>query len=140
MGSFKTLVAILVTISGAFVAEAMAQPQAPPPGAQRPPPPGAETPTRGEEKRVEGQVRSVDLSGTQITLTDGTKLLAPPGAAIRPGVLVEGTTVIASYREENGRKILTDLELKEPSASPPTGPRSPGGPPAAPPSDSPKRY
>jgi hypothetical protein len=140
MEIFKLLVAVLVTASGAFIGEAIAQPQAPPPAGQRPPPTGPQTPTRGEEKRVEGQVKSVHPSGTEIMLTDGTRLVTPPGAVLRPGVLAEGATVIASYREENGNKVLTDLELKEPSASPPTGPRTPGGPPAAPPSDSPKRY
>jgi hypothetical protein len=53
--------------------------------------------------------------------------MTPHGAAIRPGVLAEGSTVVASYREEDGRKVLTDLALKEPAASPTVPPR--GAPP-----------
>jgi Protein of unknown function (DUF1344) len=125
----KMLVAIAVaTSANFFVAEALAQrPEAPPPTGQRPPPSGVETPALGAEKRVEGQVKSVNPSGTEITLTDGTTLMTPRGAAIRPGVLAEGSTVVASYREEDGRKVLTDLALKEPAASPTAPPR--GSPP-----------
>lgn len=142
MGVFnRVLVAITVAASANFlVAAALAQ-GAPPPTGQRPPSPGAETPASGVgQKSVEGQVKRVDPSGTEITLTDGTTLVTPPGAAIRPGVLAEGSMVVASYREENGKKILTDLALKEPAASPPTTPRSPAEPPTAPPRESPPRY
>jgi hypothetical protein len=123
MGLFKTLVTILVMISVTFVAETTAQTQTPP-AEQKP------------EKIVKGQVRSIDPAGTSITLMDGTRLLAPPGAALRPGALTEGMTIIASYREENGAKVLTELAMDEPSASP----RSPTEPLPGPPRDSPKRY
>jgi hypothetical protein len=79
---------------------------------------------QGDEKMLVGQVQSVDETGTKITLTDGTKLLTPPGAVIRPGVLQEGTTVVAMYREENGDKILTKISLRQsvPAPSTPTEP------------------
>ena len=84
-------------------------------------------PAQGEERMVVGQVQSVDESGTELTLTDGTKLLTPPGSRLRPGVLNEGMLVVAMYREENGGKILTRLSLGQ-SAPAPTAPE-----------DSPKR-
>jgi hypothetical protein len=140
MRVFRMLVAIVVTASVAFVGQALAQTQAPPPAGQRPPPRGVETPLQGEEKTLEGQVSRIDPSGKEITLTDGTRLMVPSGAALKPGILTEGATVVASYREENGNKVLTGLAVKEPSASPLTEPRSPGGPPTAPPSGAPKRY
>jgi hypothetical protein len=140
MGTFKSLVAILTMASASFAAEAIAQTQVPPAG-QRPPSPGVETPRPGgTDQIVHGRVASIDPAGTEITLTDGTRLVAPPGAALKPGVLKEGMRVIASYREENGEKVLTNLAVSEPSASPPTEPRTPGEPPAAPPRDVPKRY
>ena len=114
----RVFTAIAMAASVTFVGGAMAQAQAPAPGEQRPPGAGQETPTQAEEKKVEGQVRSVDPSGTEITLTDGTKLTTPPRTALKPGVLAEGAIVVASYREENGKKVLTGLALKEPSASP----------------------
>ncbi len=79
---------------------------------------------QADEKMLVGQVQSVDETGTKITLTDGTKLLTPPGAVIRPGVLQEGTTVVAMYREENGDKILTKISLRQsvPAPSTPTEP------------------
>jgi hypothetical protein len=137
MRMFHGLTAILLMVSMIFVTETLGQMQTPPPAGERPPP-AAQSPPRAE-KRVEGQVKSVNPSGTEITLTDGTRLVAPRGAALRPGVIAEGMTVVASYTEENGQKVLTDLAVKEPSASPPTEPRSPGTPSPTPPS-SPKRY
>ena len=128
MRMFQMLVAIVVMASVVVVAEATTQTHAPPVGQS------------SEEKIVQGQVSSVNPAGTEITLTDGTKLLAPPGASLRPGALAEGMTVIASYREENGEKVLTELAVEEPPASPPTDPRLPTGPPTAPPRDSPTRH
>ena len=63
-----------------------------------------------EEKVIIGEVQSVDASGTEITLTDGTRLLTPPGAMFQPGALRQGMQVVAVYREQqNGDKILTRL-------------------------------
>jgi Protein of unknown function (DUF1344) len=140
MGMVKTFAAMVVAASAIFVAGAMAQTQPPPPAGQTPPGAAEERPTPGDEKRIEGQVRSVDSSGTEITLTDGTKLTTPPQTTLEPGVLTEGTIVVASYREENGKNVLTELALKKPSASPPGGRSSPGRPSTAPPNQSPNRY
>jgi hypothetical protein len=63
-----------------------------------------------EEKVVIGEVQSVDESGTEITLTDGTRLLTPPGQIVNPGAIQQGTQVVAMYlQQENGDKILTRL-------------------------------
>ena len=120
MRMFQMLVAATVLASVVVVAEAAAQTHAPPVG-------------QDNEKIVQGQVGSIDPTGTGITLTDGTRLLTPPGRSLRPGALTEGMSVIASYREENGEKVMTELAVEEPSASPAT-------PPTAPPRDSPPRY
>jgi len=84
---------------------------------------------QAEEKMLVGQVQSVDETGTALTLTDGTKLLTPPGAILRPGALQEGMLVVAMYREENGDKILTKLSLGQSEPAPPSTP-----------SESPKRF
>ena len=140
MDKFKVLFATVLTASVVLVTEAIGQIQTPPPASQRPPPASTQPPMAGEEKRIEGQVRSIAPSGTAITLTDGTRLVAPPRGNPQAGSPAEGSNVIASYREVNGEKVLTDVVVKEPSASPRTGPSSPGGPSPAPPSDSSKRY
>jgi hypothetical protein len=80
---------------------------------------------QAEEKMLVGQVQGVDETGTQITLTDGTKLLTPPGSVVRPGALQEGTMVVAMYREENGDKILTKLSLTQSAPAPSTPSESP---------------
>jgi hypothetical protein len=88
-------------------------------------PAGALAQAQTEEKILVGQVQSVDETGTKITLADGTKLVTPPGSVIRPGVLQEGTMVVAMYREENGDKILTKLSLRPSAPAPSTPSESP---------------
>jgi hypothetical protein len=88
----KLMLAGLVAVLGFAPAFALAQAQA-------------------EEKILVGQVQSVDESGTRLTLKDGTTLLTPPGAMLRPGALQEGTLVVAMYQEQNGDKVLTRLSL-----------------------------
>ena len=81
---------------------------------------------QAEEKILVGQVLSVDQSGTQLTLKDGTTLLTPPGATLRPGALQEGTLVVAMYREqENGDKVQTRLSLRKSEPAPATPSESP---------------
>jgi hypothetical protein len=84
----KLMIAGLVAVLGFAPAFALAQ-------AQR-----DETMVEREETMLIGQVQSVDETGTKITLTDGTKLVTPPGSVIRPGALQEGTTVVAIYRQD----------------------------------------
>ena len=80
---------------------------------------------QGEKKMMVGRVQSVDETGTEITLTDGTRLLTPPGSIVRRGALEKGTEVIAMYREENGDKILTKLSLTQSAPAPSTPSESP---------------
>jgi hypothetical protein len=70
---------------------------------------------QSEEKILVGRVQSVDESGTELTLADGTKLLTPLGAQFNPGALEKGMIVVAMYREQDdGRKVLTRLSRGEP--------------------------
>ena len=98
--------------SAICVAGAVAQTQIPPPAGPSSPPPGATRPAPGAENAVEGRIESVDPTRTEITLSDGTRLATPPGSVLRPGVVTAGMVVVASYREENGLKILTGLAVK----------------------------
>jgi hypothetical protein len=87
---------------------------------------GGQAPEGAPEKILVGEVQSVDVSGTEITLTDGTKLLTPPGSMLRPGALEEGMVVVAVYKEqENGDKVLTRLSLRQSEPAP----AKPGDPP-----------
>lgn len=117
-------VVIAVAVAANFsVAGVSAQsPANQPPAAQTPPSTTADTPTLGAEKRIEGQVKSINPAGTEITLTDGTTLVTPAGATIEPGILSEGSTIVASYREQNGNNVLIELAMREPAASPQTAP------------------
>ena len=90
--------------------------------------PGLSPAQQPEEKMLVGRVQSVDSSGTEITLTDGTRLVTPPGARLLPGSVEQGMLVLAVYRQgENGVKVLTRLarEQREPAAE--TGPKDKPG-------------
>jgi hypothetical protein len=104
---------VAIQASAIYVAAAIAQMQVPPPSEPTSPPPRATAPSQGAENAVEGRVESVDPTRTEITLSDGTKLATPPGSVLRPGVVTAGMVVVASYREENGLKILTGLAVKD---------------------------
>src|SRR5215510_12415601 len=111
MSTFALFVAMLAP--AIFVAAALAQTQLPPPAGRSSPPPGATTPAPEAAKAVEGRIENIDPSRTTITLSDGTKLVTPAGAVLKPGVVIEGMLVVASYREENGTKVLTWLTVKD---------------------------
>ncbi len=111
MSTFALFVAMLAP--AIFVAAALAQTQLPPPPGRSSPPPGVMTPAPEAEKAVEGRIENIDPSRTAITLSDGTKLVTPAGAVLKPGVVTEGMLIVASYREENGAKVLTGLTVKD---------------------------
>ena len=111
MNTFALFVAMLAP--AIFVAAALAQTQLPPPAGRSSTPPGATTPAPKAGKAVEGRIENIDPSRTAMTLTDGTTLVMPAGAVLKPGVVTEGMRVVASYREENGAKVLTGLTVKD---------------------------
>ena|SRR5215475_13113660 len=111
MNTLALLVAMLTP--AILVTGALAQTQVPPPAGQSSPPRDTTTPAPREENAVEGRIESVDPTRTTITLRDGTKLVTPPGSVLRPGAVTEGMLVVASYREENGAKVLTGLTVKD---------------------------
>jgi hypothetical protein len=113
MDMLRKLLAILAVACAGVVPAAAAQ--APPDGQQLPNQLGQVQP---QEKILEGEVESVDESGTEITLTDGTTLVTPPGAMLRPGALDQGSIVIATYREENGNNVLTGLLVRSNERAP----------------------
>jgi Cu/Ag efflux protein CusF len=59
---------------------------------------------------VEGRVR--DVKGDQVTLNDGTQLTVPKSQA-QMGELKPGSVIKATYRERDGKKIVTSLRITE---------------------------
>src|SRR5262245_28162567 len=108
--------AVVTATCAAFVVDTMAQMRTPPPVGQTPSTQPEGKSDSGDEKTIQGQVGSIDASEKEITLTNGTQLVVPSGATLRPGVLREGMTVIAHYKEEGGKNVLTALAVVAPSA------------------------
>ena len=115
MNTFALFVAMLAPaiFVAAALAQTLAQTQLPPQAERSSPPRGARTPAPESANAVEGRIENVDPSRTAITLSDGTKLVTPAGAVLKPGVVSEGMLVVASYRDENGAKVLTGLTVKD---------------------------
>jgi hypothetical protein len=124
-------ITVMVATSATFMVQAIAERQTPPPVGQTPTISRDGKPDLGEEKTVPGQIRSINASEREITLTNGTQFVVPLGAPVKPLLLREGTTVIASYKEESGKNVLTALAVVAPlsplsdspgsSAPPPPG-------------------
>jgi hypothetical protein len=129
-------ITVVLATSATFVVQAIAERPAPPPVGQTPSTPRAGKPDLEEEKTVQGQIRSIDASEREITLMNGMQLVVPVGAPVKPLLLREGTTVIASYKEESGKNVLTALAVVAPSSPLSDSPGSS----APPPPGSPKRY
>src|SRR5262245_10003060 len=109
-------ITVMVAASATFVVQAIGERQTPPPVGQTPSTPRDGKQVLGEEKTVQGQIRSINASEREITLTNGTQFVVPLGAPVKPLLLREGTTVIASYKEESGKNVLTALAVVAPSS------------------------
>jgi len=107
-------ITVMVATSGTFVIQATAERQTPFPVGQTPSTP--RDGKQGEEKTVQGQIRSINAAEREITLTNGAQFVVPLGAPVKPLLLREGTTVIASYKEESGKNVLTALAVVAPSS------------------------
>ncbi len=100
--------AALLAASLGAASPLMAQDKDPPPTPQMEQKPRMESGVQV----IEGKVRGVNPSGTQVILEDGTKLFIPksvkaPKEALRPGAMVT-----AQYEEKGGQKVVTSIQLK----------------------------
>jgi len=65
---------------------------------------------------IEGKVQSVDQSGKEMILEDGTKLAWDDSTSVTMGKLEElkeGAKVKASYEEKDGKNVVSSLEVSE---------------------------
>jgi hypothetical protein len=85
MGMVKTFATMVVAATAIFVAGAMAQTQPSPPAQQTPPAAAEGRPTPGEEKMIEGQVRSVGPSNVLTELALKEPAASPFGGSSSPG-------------------------------------------------------
>lgn len=122
MKILSVLLALALVASAGLVSQTMAQTPPPAPAA------GEKAPAAAAERSVTGEIQSIDPSGKELTLKDGTKLMLKN----KDEALKAGVTVVAKYTVENGKNMVTSLEVQAPAASPPTSPSPPaaGAPPA----------
>jgi ferric-dicitrate binding protein FerR (iron transport regulator) len=61
---------------------------------------------------IEGKVKTWDAATKMITLEDGTQLSMAADAKMMGDPVKEGSTVKASYDEKDGKKVITQIEVK----------------------------
>ena len=61
---------------------------------------------------IEGKVKTWDPATKTITLDDGTQLSVAADAKMMGDQVKEGSTVKAKYEEKDGKKVVTDIEVK----------------------------
>jgi Cu/Ag efflux protein CusF len=61
---------------------------------------------------IEGKVKTWDPATKMITLEDGTQLSVAADAKMMGNPVKEGSTVKASYDEKDGKKVITQIEVK----------------------------
>ena len=60
---------------------------------------------------VAGKIKSVDMTEKSFVLEDGTKVWVGEGMPIEK--LKEGSEVMTSYDEKDGKNVATSVEVKE---------------------------
>jgi Cu/Ag efflux protein CusF len=66
---------------------------------------------------VEGQVKNVDEAKRVVTLEDGTKLAIPDNVQVDRKRLAPGARVKASYEQQEGEKVVTDMQVQPAGAN-----------------------
>lgn len=61
---------------------------------------------------IEGKVKTWDPTTKMITLEDGTQLSVAADAKMMGDPVKQGSTVKASYNEKDGKKVVTQIEVK----------------------------
>jgi hypothetical protein len=108
MSRFFTVLAVLLAASLILTAgESLAQQQpAPAPKAA----PGAAAPA-GQEKSVEGKIKSWNAATNMLTLEDGTQISVPATVKERDKIK-EGASVKASYTVTGGKNVAKSLQVQ----------------------------
>jgi Cu/Ag efflux protein CusF len=61
---------------------------------------------------IEGKVKTWDPATKMITLEDGTELSVAADAKMMGDPVKEGVTIKASFDEKDGKKVVTQIEVK----------------------------
>jgi hypothetical protein len=114
--TFAVIAALMLAASVGWPTVTMAQQQQRPPGATPEPKtaPSEKSPLPGmqKEQEVQGKIMSVDPSGKEVTLDNGTKLIIPDKVKVNRKALKEGAIVQAHYKEEGGQKVVTKINVR----------------------------
>ena len=60
---------------------------------------------------VQGKIKSVDPSGSMVTLDDGTQIVIPPIFTVEKSALKPGVNVKVNYDEKDGQKVAKSFTV-----------------------------
>jgi Cu/Ag efflux protein CusF len=63
---------------------------------------------------IEGKIKDVNPTGSQVTLDDGTQLTIPNTVRVSKELLKEGATVRATFETTGGQNIVKSIEVRSP--------------------------
>src|SRR5262249_27746101 len=92
-------ITVMVATSATFMVQAIAERQTPPPVGQTPTTPRDGKPDLGEEKTVQGQIRSINAAEREIPMRSGSDFGVSVGGSVKCLFLRDGTFVSASCKE-----------------------------------------
>ncbi len=100
-------VGLAVLMAASMVTASMAQPK------DQPAPKMEQTPKADKQSTVTGKIKSVDPSGSMVTLEDGTQLTIPQSLKASKADLKAGTMILVRFEEKGGQKVATSIEVKK---------------------------
>ena len=112
LGALGAHLSAAATVASAVVAQAPLPPATQPETPAQAPARSQATPGLGDQKQIEGRIKSVGPSAQNITFEDGTILVLPESLAIRRSELNPGTVIRAQYEERDGQKVITTITVR----------------------------
>jgi uncharacterized protein DUF1344 len=105
-------VVVGIVLTGGIIAPVQAQPSSPSLLSQTQPP-ALRTVGMGDQRQLEGRIKSIDQSSdTVIVLEDGNTLTVPQSLNFNRSQLTPGASLRAQYEEREGRKVVTTIILQ----------------------------
>ncbi len=74
--------------------------------------PALRTVGMGDQRQIEGRIKSIDHESDTIVLEDGNTLTVPQSLAFNRSQLTPGASLKAQYEERGGRKVATAIILQ----------------------------
>lgn len=112
LGALEAHLSAAATVTSAVIAQTPLQPATQSETPAQAPARIQATPGLGDQKQMEGRIKTVGPSAQNIICEDGTVLVLPESLAIRRSDLSPGMVIRAQYEERDGQKVITTITVR----------------------------